>query len=94
MSKKKLSPWNNNLKFIHSLKPETNFKSNDHPSKPDYLKRSNWAAFPGIDGFQNLSPDNSLSLDEKEFDVFFIHPTGYFEKNWNSPIDPTSAAFE
>ena len=94
MSKKKLSPWNNNLKFIHSLKPETNFKSNDHPSKPDYSQPSNWAAFPSKDGFQNLSPDNSLSLDEKEFDVFFIHPTGYFEKNWNSPIDPTTAAFE
>ena len=44
MSKKKLSPWNNNLKFIHSLKPETNFKSNDHPAKPDYSKLSNWAA--------------------------------------------------
>ena len=80
MSKKKLSPWNNNLKFIHSLKPETNFKSNDHPVKPDYSESSNWAAFPGIDGFQNLSPDNSLSLDEKEFDVFLFIQQGILKK--------------
>jgi len=33
-------------------------------------------------------------LVDKEIDVFFIHPTGFFEKQWNSPIDKASAAYE
>ena len=94
MTKKKLSPWNNNLKFIQSLKPEKNFDTVSLPNEPSYLETKSWAAFPGIDGFQNLSPDTPLSLDKKEVDVFFIHPTGYFEKQWNGPIDETSAAYE
>ena len=94
MTKKKLSPWNNNLKFIQSLKPEENFNTDSLPKEPNYSETKSWAAFPGIDGFQNLSPDNPLSLDKKEVDVFFIHPTGYFEKQWNGPIDETSAAYE
>ena len=38
MTKKKLSPWNNNLEFIQSLKPETNFHSDNLPKEPNYLK--------------------------------------------------------
>ena len=94
MTKKKLSPWNNNLEFIQSLKPETNFNSDNLPKEPNYFETESWAAFPGKDGFQNLSPDILPSLDDKEIDVFFIHPTGYFEKQWNGSIDETSAAYE
>ena len=94
MTKKKPSPWNNNLEFILSLKPETDFNSSNHPKEPNYLEASSWAAFPGKKGFQNLSPDNPPIFNGKEVDVFFIHPTGYFETQWNSPIDMTSAAYE
>ena len=94
MTKKKFSPWKNNFEFIQSLKPETNFNSDNLPKEPNYFDTENWAAFPGKDGFQYLSPDNPPSLDDKEIDVFFIHPTGYFEKQWNAPIDKTSAAYE
>ena len=87
MTAKKLSPWKNNLEFIRSLKPEIEFTSTNHPHEPNYLDHSSWAAFPGIDGYQNLSPDHPSSLVDKEIDVFFIHPTGFFEKQWNSPID-------
>ena len=80
MTNKKLSPWNNNLEFIQSLQPETNFNPDNLPKEPNYFETESWAAFPGKDGFQNLSPDILPSLDDKEIDVFFIHPTGYFEK--------------
>tara|TARA_X000001036_G_scaffold431423_1_gene465699 strand:- start:6986 stop:8092 length:1107 start_codon:yes stop_codon:yes gene_type:complete len=94
MTEKKLSPWKNNLEFIRSLKPEIDFTSTNHPHEPNYLDHSSWAAFPGIGGYQNLSPDHPSSLVDKEIDVFFIHPTGFFEKQWNSPIDKASAAYE
>ncbi len=94
MTKKKLSPWNNNLEFIKSLKPKKNFNIENHPIEPNYLEVKSWAALPGKDGFQNLSPDKSPAVDKKEVDVFFIHPTGYFEKQWNGSIDETSAAYE
>ncbi|MDA8840267.1 DUF3089 domain-containing protein [Gammaproteobacteria bacterium] len=91
---KKHSPWKNNLEFIQSLKPEYEFSSQTNPEKPNYLNLSNWAALPDKDGFHNLSPDEVPQKNNKEFDVFFIHPTGYFGKQWNSSIDNTSAAYE
>jgi hypothetical protein len=94
VTEEKLSPWKNNIDFIRSLKPEIDFASGNHPKEPNYLEAKSWAAFPGIDGFQNLSPDHSPPLGDKEIDVFFIHPTGFFEKQWNSPIDKASAAYE
>ena len=94
MTAKKLSPWKNNIDFIRSLKPEIDFASGNHPKEPNYLEAKSWAAFPGIGGYQHLSPDHPSSLLDKEIDVFFIHPTGFFEKQWNSPIDKASAAYE
>ena len=94
MTKKKLSPWNNNLEFIQSLRPEKNFSISTLPTEPNYLETKSWAALPGKNGFQNLSPDYPPTIDEKEVNVFFIHPTGYFEKQWNGSIDEASAAYE
>lgn len=94
MTKTKLSPWKNNFEFVLSLKPEINFSNDNNPTKPNYLNSLNWSAFPGKDGFHNLSPDVPIAFEDKEFDVFFIHPTGYFEKQWNAPIDEASAAYE
>ena len=68
MTKKKLSPWNNNLEFIQSLQPETNFNPDNLPKEPNYFETESWAAFPGKDGFQNLSPDIPPSLDDKEIE--------------------------
>ena len=84
----------NYLKFINSVKPPKDFISSTHPKAPNYKDLSSWAAFPGRDGFHNLSPDLKPSLEIKGYDVFYIHPTGYFEKHWNSPIDEDSAAYE
>ena len=94
MTKKKLSPWNNNLEFIQSLRPKKNFNIDTLPTEPNYLETKSWAALPGKNGFQNLSPDNPPNIDKKEINVFFIHPTGYFENQWNGSIDEASAAYE
>ena len=94
MTKKKLSPWNNNLEFIQSLRPKKNFNIDTLPTEPNYLETKSWAALPGKNGFQNLSPDKPPTIDKKEINVFFIHPTGYFENQWNGFIDEASAAYE
>ena len=88
------SPKEKYLKFINSVKPETNFISDIQPDAPNYLDKLNWAALPGRDGFHTLSPDDVPSNEIKDYDVFYIHPTGYFQKHWNGPIDKESAAYE
>lgn len=93
-STKETNPKENYLKFINRVKPPKDFISSTHPKAPNYKDLSSWAAFPGRDGFHNLSPDLKPSLEIKGYDVFYIHPTGYFEKHWNSPIDEDSAAYE
>ena len=41
-----------------------------------------------------MSPDEIPSNEYKDYDVFYIHPTGYFQPHWNAPLEPESAAFE
>jgi len=93
-STKNLSAKEKYLEFIKSVQPTKDFISSTHPEEPNYLDSLSWAALPGRDGFHNLSPDTKPSLEIKDFDVFYIHPTGYFQQYWNSPIDHESAAYE
>ena len=65
MTKTKLSPWKNNFEFVLSLKPEINFSNDNNPTKPNYLNSLNWSAFPGKDGFHNLSPDVPIAFEDK-----------------------------
>ena len=80
--------------FIDSVKPENNFSDEEIPKAPNYNEESFWAALPWRDGLHNLSPDQKPSMEIKEFDVFYIHPTGYFLKHWNEPLDHNSASYE
>tara|TARA_A100000164_G_scaffold200358_1_gene177885 strand:+ start:104 stop:1192 length:1089 start_codon:yes stop_codon:yes gene_type:complete len=82
------------LKFIESVKPDKDFIITECPDDPNYQDESYWAALPYRDGFHNLSPDTKPSLDIKNFDVFYIHPTGYFLKHWNEPLEDDSASYE
>ena len=82
------------LKFIKTFKPEKNFNDEERPKAPNYNDESYWAALPGRDGMHNLSPDKKSTLEIKEFDVFYIHPTGYFLKHWNEPLEHNSASYE
>tara|TARA_B100000287_G_scaffold424356_1_gene468856 strand:- start:106 stop:1188 length:1083 start_codon:yes stop_codon:yes gene_type:complete len=84
----------NFLKFIDSVRPEEDFDDDKRPEPPNYDDESYWAALPGRDGMHFLSPDKKPSPEIKKFDVFYIHPTGYFLKHWNEPLEHDSASYE
>lgn len=66
---------------------------NEH-RKPQYADFKDWAALPNhtdaADDIPKNLPSNVLIFDENELDVdvFFVHPTQYFEGQWwNSSLD-------
>ena len=77
------------LEFLEYIKPEEDFDILKSPKEPDYSDTNNWAALPNIDGQQFYVPDTSFSVTKSDnpVDVFYIHPTGFFEKKWNSNMD-------
>ncbi len=89
-----MTPKEKYLQFIQSVKPQVSFEEDNKPKAPDYLSQDYWAALPGRHGAHFLSPDETASEELKDYDVFYIHPTGYFQPHWNAPLDPESAAFE
>ena len=82
--------------FLELVKPNISFDDDNHPIEPDYSDLSNWVALPEIDGPQFYLPDDSCSLSKNnnDVDVFYIHPTGFYEKTWNSNMNKSSSAFE
>ena len=85
----------NLLKLLELVKPESDFVLPESPAEPDYSLKDNWAALPELDGYQYLVPSDSYSISkENDVDVFYIHPTGFFEKKWNFNLDKSSSAYE
>ena len=81
--------------FLELIKPNTSFDELNNPPKPDYSNADNWAATPDIDGQQFYIPDSSFIVNKNnQVDVFYIHPTGCFEKNWNSDMNKNKSTFE
>ena len=86
---------NNFIKFLELLKPLEPYNENNTPNQPDYSDINNWAATPSIDGQQFYVPNDSFSFKTNNpVDVFYIHPTGFFEKEWNSDMDKSRSAYE
>jgi len=86
---------NNFIKFLELLKPLEPYNENNTPNEPDYSDINNWAATPSIDGQQFYVPNDSFSFKTNNpVDVFYIHPTGFFEKEWNSDMDKSRSAYE
>ena len=86
---------NNFIKFLELLKPIEPYNENNTPDEPDYSDINNWAATPDIDGQQFYVPNDSFSVKTNNpVDVFYIHPTGFFEKEWNSDMDKSRSAYE
>jgi hypothetical protein len=83
-------------KLLEYIKPVNSFKNTEHPLAPDYSNLDNWAAYPEKEGQQFYLPDSSLPLSKNnnDVDVFYIHPTGFFEKTWNSFMEKDRAAYE
>ena len=82
-------------KFLELIKPESDFNNTKIPPTPDYSDINCWAASPNIEGQQFYVPDSSfVAIKDNDVDVFYIHPTGYYEKTWNSNMDKNRSAFE
>ena len=87
---------NNTSKLLELIKPETNFDISLTPPAPDYSDLNNWAASPDTEGQQFYVPDSSFEVnkDNNDVDVFYIHPTGFYEKKWNSDMNKNKSAYE
>ena len=83
-------------KFLELVEPNIEFGTDVEPTKPDYSNSKNWAARPENDAQQFYVPDESFKVIKKDnnVDVFYIHPTGFYEKKWNSDMNRGKSAFE
>ena len=84
------------MKFLELVKPQEPFNNESIPPIPNYENIDNWAATPSIDGQQLYVPDatHTVNKDNNPVDVFYIHPTGFYEKRWNSDMNKNKSAFE
>lgn len=75
------------------LKPSQAFDLNNVPPAPDYAQRDTWAALPtSLDNADVVPPNSGVADNQSEatVDVFFIHPTTYFQDDmWNARYDET-----
>jgi len=83
-------------KLLEEVKPDNSFENSLTPATPDYSNLDNWAAYPEKNAQQFYLPDQNLTLNKSknDVDVFYIHPTGFFEKVWNSNMDKSRSAYE
>ena len=83
-------------KFLELVQPDIDFNLENIPSSPDYSDINSWAATPNSGEQQFYVPDPSFTVNKENnlVDVFYIHPTGFYEKCWNSDMDRKKSAFE
>ena len=77
--------------FFSSITPEHSFSEKKPPKAPDYNNQNYWVAFPGKKSVALLDPERESINELKGVDCFFIHPTGFFLKEWNYDLDLNSA---
>ena len=81
--------------FFNSISPEYSFDETRIPEEPDYSQDHYWAALPTISSVADLFPKELGKEDiQKEVDCFFIHPTGFFLKDWNFNISKETSTFQ
>ena len=69
--------------IFSSITPQNNFDPKKVPVKPDYEDKYFWAAFPGKESVVNLTTEKPADPKNFNVDCFFVHPTGFFLKDWN-----------
>ena len=80
--------------FLKLIQPKLSFEESIHP--PNQIIQTN------IIGLQHLilKDNNFMFLIQNEIkknndvDVFYIHPTGFYETSWNSDMDKAKSAYE
>ena len=81
--------------FFKSLTPNYVFGEQCSPDAPDYSLEQNWAALPGINSKAELTPSSVENDDvSKDINCFFVHPTGFFLKDWNFNLNKETATFQ
>jgi hypothetical protein len=74
------------------LKPTEAFDAEKLAAAPDYSQPEAWAALPGGQEKAGFAPPRSSPADEPPADVFFVHPTTWFDREvWNDPLDSQKA---
>lgn len=80
------------------LKPSASFDESAVPPAPDYASPDAWAALPDRDDLADVVPPESGLADRQataEVDVFFVHPTTYYQDDaWNAAYDEPGATKE
>lgn len=71
------------------MTPGDAFSEQEAPPAPDYSRSESWAALPFENDNADLTPPGYEDRQsEAQADVFFVHPTTFFERDrWNASID-------
>ena len=72
------------------IAPEADFAQMTAPAAPDYSLDETWAALPAIEDPSDQMPAGVVR-ENTGIPVFFVHPTSYFGKTWNQPLDHEDA---
>ena len=87
------SPLVNDL--FKTLTPEYVFREQSIPEAPDYSLENSWAALPDKKSKAELTPSDLANINgSKEINCFFVHPTGFFLKDWNFDLNRETATFQ
>ena len=71
------------------MQPAESFAGTEPPPAPDYTNPNHWAALPQRDDLADITPTDAVrdNQAEAEVDVFFIHPTTFYENSgWNQDL--------
>ncbi len=79
--------------MAYSMQPDQAFADTTQPPAPDYDDAAHWAALPGTDDKADVTPGDAEDHQASAAaDVFFIHPTTYYESTgWNQALDNATA---
>ena len=72
------------------IAPEQDFEQMAVPNPPDYSDDQYWAGLPNKQDPSDQMPEGVVR-EAKGVAVFFVHPTSYFGKTWNQPLDHADA---
>lgn len=79
------------VEFLASITPKKSFSKALIPCAPDYSNQEHWAALPGKKTVALLNPLQEKNNNNKDVDCFFVHPTGFFLRDWNFDLNIESA---
>ena len=73
----------------YMIQPAETFADTEPPPAPDYANPGHWAALPERQDLADVTPSEAVQDNQAdaEVDVFFVHPTTYYEDSgWNQDL--------